>query len=322
MTMDDNSKSFAPNDRRLSSEQFAADPDVFVKSLAETMDIEVEEETLSLLSERLRSGATRQEIVRAFQNMKGLPQELDHANAALNYSRLGVAGAAVLVENLLSFAPNNNRAFVIRAFSQVLGRHPTDVELARLTHKIDVSGCSRLDLLVDLNTKSISEGMLVNWDSAERFEETETKKVQRLIESTGFRSVSKGSSEKFTLCQYSNGQWELAPSMMCRPDEIQADSWRISDGFFLTGPKAHISQGDWLLEIDIVQPASACVIIDVVANLGVDRLLYITAYGNLRGSFRFEKLHTHAFLEVRLQTKDAVPCQWISVQNVQLRKMD
>ncbi|MBN7809068.1 hypothetical protein JZX86_27495 [Agrobacterium rosae] len=323
MTMDDHSKSFAPNDRRLSSDKFAADPDVFLESLAETLNIEVEDETLLRLSERLRRGATREEIVRVFQNIKGVPYELDYANAAFNFSRLGIPGAVLIIENLLSFAPNDNKAFVIRAFSQVLDRHPDSVELARHTHNIDVNGCSRLDLLAELNAKSTSEGRIVIWDSAEHIgEKAATKNVRGLIESTGFRSISKDTHEKLTLCRYQHGQWELAPSMVCNPAEVQMDSWRVSDGFFLTGPKAHLSAGKWLLDIDIVQPASACVIIDVVANLAVDRLLYLTVYGSLRGTFSFEKLNTHAFLEVRFQTKDAVPGQWISIQNVQLSKID
>lgn len=324
MTVDDISNPDELNTHRLSSAEFAAEPRTFVRHLAERMSIEISDTTLNRLVERVKRGATREQIIHSLRNAKGERYPVDRASAALNFARVNVPASALVVDNVLSFAPNDKKAFVIHAYTQVLSRRPGTVELARLTHQLESGTTTRLDVLAALNAKAIEEGHYIKWDSTAslQLDDTESEKIRGIVEVPGFRSVSHNSPEIFSLCRYIDERWELAPSMVSRADEIRPDSWIVSDGFILTGPKCHVAAGFWVLELDIVQPEWATITVDVVANLSIDRLFHMTAYGNLRGNFVFEKLSTHAFLEVRLQVQNALPEQWINIQNVQLRKMD
>ncbi|MBD8665908.1 hypothetical protein IFT59_21935 [Rhizobium sp. CFBP 8752] len=285
----------------------------------------MDEATLHKLSERIVGGATREEIIRSLHNIQGEPYPVDRATAAVNFARLGFPGEALVVENLVSFAPMDDKAYVIHAFSQVLVRQPSEVELARFTHQLEVGGITRLDLLELLNDVALSEGRHIAWDYPSRFPQPkgygDAAETSLLVQASGFRALSESSNETLTLCRFTGQKWELAPSMITRTEDIRADSWVVSDGFILTGPKSTIADGFWVVELDVVQPEWASLVVDVVANAGIDRLLHVTAHGNVRGSFRFEKLRMHAFPEVRLRVQDAVPGQWISVQSVRLRKI-
>ncbi|KQV34513.1 hypothetical protein [Rhizobium sp. Root1204] len=324
MTDDKISNPDEPKTLRLSAAEFASEPRSFVRHLAERMAVDISDSTLHRLVDRVKRGATREQIIQSLYNAKGERYPTDKATAALNFSRVNVPAAALVVENVLLFAPNDEKAFVLHAYRQVLSRHPGEVELARLVHQLESETKSRLDLLALLNAKAIEEGHLINWDSAASLQsrEGDIPKVRGLIETSGFRVVSHSTLETLTLCRYLDERWELAPSMIARAEEFRSDSWVVKDGFILSGPKCHVASGCWALELDIVQPEWATLAIDVVANVGADRLFYVSARGNLRGSFVFEKLNTHAFLEVRLQVQDSVPEQWISIQSVKLRRLD
>lgn len=310
----------------VSSAEYASEPRSFVKRLADQMAIDIDELTLQRLSDRIKLGGSREEIIGNLKNIQGAGRPVEKEAAALAFARSGQAGAALIVENITSFAPNNNRAFVLYAYSQVLNRHPGDVELARLSHYLESQTVSRLDILKTLDSKSIEEGHAIIWDSAVVRLTSESSgnegSAGLLRRGTGSHTLSQDSSETLSLCRYADGKWDLAPTMVPRIDEIRSDSWLVSDGFILTGPKSHLSAGKWLLDLDIVQPEWASVVVDVVANLAVDRLFHVTAHGNLRGSFVFEKLSTHAFLDVRLRISDAKAAQWISIQSLRLRKLD
>lgn len=326
MTTDDSNMSNETANAGLSSAEFASESLSFVKHLAAQMAIDIDAPTLQRLSDRIRQGVSREQIIASLRSMKGLPQPVDRGAAALEFARSGRAGEALIVENITSFAPQDDKAFLLYAYAQVLGRHPDDVELARLTHHLEGRTLSRLDVLKRLNSTSMEEGRALTWDSAlvslSGDSSVDGITTRGLVEGSGYRTLSRDAAETLTLCRFDDGKWELAPSMVARIDEIRSDSWIVSDGFVLTGPKSHLSAGEWLLELDIVQPEWASVVVDVVANLAADRLFHLTAHGSLRGSFVFEKLNTHAFLEVRLLIRDARPAQWISIQSVRLRKMD
>jgi hypothetical protein len=325
MTTEESSISDADQTQIPSASEFASEPRTFVKHLARRMDVEIDEALLSNLIERVTGGASREEIMSNLYNIKGEAHSTNKAAAALNFARAGQAGAALIVENVASFAPKDHRAFVLHAFSQILDRNPGEVELARLTHQLEVGSVSRISLLEILNNKAIAEGRHILWDSAKNLQaegdSDEPGSHNSLVRTAGFRTLSQSSAETMTLCSFTGKHWELAPSMVSRIDEVRSDSWLVSDGFVLTGPKCHISEGHWLIELDLVQPEWASLVVDVVANLAADRLLHLTVHGNVRGSFSFEKLKTHAFPEVRLRVQNAVPGQWLSVQNVKLRKI-
>jgi hypothetical protein len=310
----------------LSSAEFAFEPRTFVQQVAERMAINLDEMTLAHLSQRITQGESREQIIAHLRSFKGERQPADESAAALNFARLGERREALIVENIVAFAPRDNRAFVLYAYLQVLDRHPENVELARLMHQLDTKTINRLDLLETLDRKSVQEGRPIIWDTRQVFPSVKDagrgSDLDRLVETPSYRSISQSSSESHTLCRYADGKWELAPSMVSRIEEIGSDSWTVSEGFILTGPKRHLSPGQWLVELDIVQPEWAAVHVDVVANLAVDRLLDLTAYGSLRGSFVFEKLSTHAFVEVRLQVHAPPSGQWISIQSIRLRKID
>ena len=308
-----------------SAVDFAANPREFVENVADRMKLIIDEPTLRKLTERITSGATRESIIRSLQNIKGQTYPTDEATVALNFARFGYAGAALVIDNVVSFSPADARAFVVYAVSQVLDRHPSDVELARFTHQLETNLITRMDLLSILNDVAVGEGRQIAWDNAEllatRAESLDIIGSNRLVQTSGFRTLSKGSDETLSLCRFVVNRWEIAPSMNSNADEVNVDSWTVSDGFILTGPKAHLIEGNWLLELDIVQPERACLVIDVVANAGIDRLLHLTVHGNVRGSFSFDKLRTHAFTEVRLRVQNSIPGQWVSIQNVGLRKV-
>ena len=308
----------------LPASQFASGPRSFVRHAAERMGVSLDEAIVDQLADRMVRGTPREQIIKYLHNIKGNRYPLEKAATALNFARAGVPGAALIVENIINFAPKDDKAFVNYAYSQVLARDPGQVELARLSHQLSTNSLTRRRLLEVLTQRSLEEGRLITWDSAIgplSHPELGGTGSELLTEATGFRVLSKDSTEILTLCRFTDERWALAPMMVANTLEVRTDNWLVSDGFILSGPKCHIPAGNWLLEVDLVQPEWASIVVDVVANGGIDRLFHLTAYGNIRGSFAFEKLGTHAFLEVRLRVEDAMPEQWISVQNVQLRKV-
>jgi hypothetical protein len=72
------------------------------------------------------------------------------------------------------------------------------------------------------------------------------------------------------------------------------------EGWVIAGPKQQFPPGLWRLDVHILQPEDAVIVLDVVANAGIDILAKATLLGPARFSVRVDIRDWHHFIELRL----------------------
>jgi hypothetical protein len=115
--------------------------------------------------------------------------------------------------------------------------------------------------------------------------------------------------------------WMIGPDLLRQPVNVVANSWQVDPGWLIAGPKRSLEQGNWNVQLDIVQEPSAKFVVQVVANSGLDVLLDLTVSGAFCGNLCVEIKNEHRFVELRLKIVEAGSrSYWIRPRDISMMK--
>jgi len=200
---------------------------------------------------------------------------------------------------IVRFAPNNDEAFVRFAYEAVLCREPTSGEVLTSTFDIKRHAIARADFIGQIVDVARAEGKRAEISGlADTGKPHDRSPAPYFVNS---EVLDGNGRQKLILVQHRNELgWIVSPDIWRQKVDIEQDFWAVNEGWILTGPKKTLPSGQWQLEIDLVQPDTATVTLDVVANSGLDCLAKASFGGSASCTLNFKVEPFHHFLEVRL----------------------
>ena len=261
----------------------------------------------------LRAGHTRMSVAKAVAHLAA--PSLEYMNDPTYNSIIQPMDNHIVTDMLLNFAPNNDVAFLEFSAKKILGRNPEEGEL--------------LSIEFDLRRHTISRRGCIDWLT--RYAKAAGRNVvyEDINPSLahpnnfGFSSDAAGAKQYVAVNSTGFASWEHAPNIIAQNHTIQKARWEIQPGWLITGPKVSFEPGIWLLKLDFIQPDDATLVVDVVANSGLDVLFCQEFTGSVAASIKINIKESHFFLELRLLKPVQVPSLcWITPRKIALVKLD
>jgi hypothetical protein len=254
------------------------------------------------LADAIRMGRPRIEIV---ETMRRLLMPLASTRDRPQVDGVSQCWGQFIVTDLLErYAPDDDEAFIQQVYAQVLDRSPSSIEA--LEASFDLKGrLTREEFIKQLAGRS--PACRLSSDVAPAGVGSAMTKDARLC---------------FNFIEYAESSgWILAPDVWLQHAPTVDGALRLAEGCVLRGPKRSFPAGDWQLAIDIVQPETATIVVEVVANAGLDVLVKFSLAGPARLVTPFSIEPWHHFVEVRL-LKRTEPEQhrWLKMRQLVLRQ--
>lgn len=291
--------------RGLQAADFLLQPEEFVSQCIAAFDGTAETLTTAqraVLAEAIRAGRPRIDIVEAIGRYTSLG-----AASLLGKTANGVSlnwGDCIVTDQLVKFAPGDDVIFAEQVYKQALHRSPTSIEA--IEAKFDLKGgLSRIEFIERIARRS----------SACRLD-TDT-----LPAGLG-AAISDAGKIRFSFVEPTrDGGWVVARDVHLQAAPTVDGYLQLDNGWVLSGPKADFPSGKWHLTIDLVQPEAAHVIVDVVANAGLDVLASFELAGPARLTAGFSIEPWHHFIEVRLsKDNEPQPLRQLKLRELVLRQ--
>lgn len=277
---------------KLSEADFALPNDAFVQrclTLAQLTEEKIGTIAYHQLIESLNAGKTRFEVAQAIAHLAS-PQT--QGSTDFLYNALSQEMEIFIVaELLINFAPDNDAAFLAFTANKILGRAPKINELLSLEFDLRRKKITRLASIEYLVAIARSEGRHVICEGLGRASSTP---------GIGFTFDAEGKSQFLAIQSLENNGWAVSPHFIRQKIQFEKDGWKLNPGWVFSGPKESFIAGTWLLELDFIQPPLAKLVIDVIANSGLDVLFYQEFIGSATVSVKLDINKNHKFLELRL----------------------
>jgi hypothetical protein len=185
-------------------------------------------------------------------------------------------------ELITRFSPDDDTAFLSFALDRILGRRASDFERLPLEFDLRSGRVTRADVVCRLVARARAEGRHVVCDAL-----TGPRTPPAGEDETAaslLRGIDAQGREFITLCEFDGIRgWRMAAHHLRQPVDIRDDTWRVTPGFVLAGPKLTLHAGRWMLSLDVIQSPEAVLALDVVANAGLDELAAIHLIGTFNG---------------------------------------
>lgn len=296
----------------LSETDFALSAEAFVQrciQAAELSSSQADAITSRLLVEALRAGRTRSEIANAIAHL-ARPSQKPVADSAYN-SIMQPMENFIVADMLVNFAPDNDSAFLTFAANRILGRDPIEGELLSLEFDLRRRAITRLASIEWLVTLARANGRHVVCEGL--------KHVPMPAQGLGFSVNATGAMQFVALRATGISSWEVAPSSLAQKSVVENERWKLHPGWVVTGPKTSFEPGNWLLKLEFIQPSAAAMVVDVVANSGLDVLFCQEFVGSVAVEIKLSIQASHKFLELRLlkPDQDSSLC-WITPRHIAL----
>ena len=198
----------------------------------------------------------------------------------------------IVAELLINFAPDNDAVFLEFAANKVLGRAPRVNELLSLEFDLRRKKITRLASIEYLVIIARTEGRHVICEGLDN--------VSRTMPGVGFTLDTEGRVQFVAIHSIDNNGWAVSPNFLRQQMQFGKNGWKLDPGWIFSGPKVSFTAGNWLLELDFIQPPCARLVVDVVANSGLDVLFYQEFIGSATMSVKLDINKNHKFLELRL----------------------
>lgn len=224
----------------------------------------------------------------------------------------------VLVELLERYAPDNDRAFILQAYKQILSREPGKAEALEAIRAFKFGDLSRKAFIEGLASRT-TQAVLSSHKTAD------ATSVTVAAHAAGFGPNAK---QQVVLAQLMpNGHYVVAPNVwfqdLWQPKAMSEDGiLHLNEGWVLAGPKRSLAKGAWTISIDIVQDDAAEIIADLVANSGIDTLMHAHLVGSASLKLQFMVESHHHFIELRLlKPSQDRERSWIKIRDLSLGYM-
>jgi hypothetical protein len=278
---------------------FLLAPDAFVDRCLSAYDKEgrlfTSGERVTLV-EAVRAGRPRIEVLDAIRG-RSMPGAREETKPRLN-SLAGAVDSFVHTELLERYAPDDDEAFIRQIYFQVFGRQATPVEAVEAKFDLKAGRVTRREMIENVVARSPNA---------------------RLSTAFAGDGIAADGKSSFVLVRAAADGWAVAPDLWIQPAPTENGAWRLEPGWVLAGPKRTFRSGPWRLDIDILQPQDAQLVVEVAANSGLDLLLTVNLVGPARLSGRFTIGPWHHFLEVRLRRPEQrAELNWLRIRDLSL----
>jgi hypothetical protein len=200
----------------------------------------------------------------------------------------------VIADLLEKYAPDDDREFARFAIERILGGNPADEELDAAQGQLWLKP-DRGAFLEGLAARKMSRGQRA--EISARAPAGETGGIRRL----GGGTVEPVGQKHIVVVRHEPGiGWTAAANVQVSVADVEKGGWRTHEGWVVAGPKQPFPPGLWRLDVHILQPEEAVIVLDVVANAGIDVLAKATLLGPARFSVRVDIRDWHHFIELRL----------------------
>ena len=295
----------APGDLLVTSDEFIR-RSAAALGLSDVSPVEVE-----ILARAIRDGMSRLDVLDILM-ARANPDDprLSRPNPAFLKRDVD---AYVIVDLVERYAIDDDREFARFAMSKLLGEAPT-AEALDSAQTFLWRAKDRRAFLEDLAGRRAARGDRVELSPGARsVEEPEPLTLRRIGDNVLMGDGRRG----LVIVRREPGMGWAAGEHISVAATVEDGKWRVRPGWVVLGPKQSFAPGLWRLDVDLVQPESACVILDVIANAGVDVFLRVTLAGPTRCAMRIDVREWHHFLEFRLfKPKEAEDNNCLDIRNL------
>lgn len=311
----------------LPKDVFSLPAESFIDAWAKALDLtEVDltaDDRLSLAN-AIRGGTSRLRVVDALKARRPVPQSLNGLSGLHALRR--EPDQFAMVENFVRFAKDDDPAFLRHAFSRICGRDPTSAERLGMEFDLRRGVLKRRDVVKRIVAIARRDGKTAYWDTLLPEDDDDTHDLPDAsnanITPSGLLVNPDGQAMLVLVRELENVGWMIAPDLLCQPLQINDGNWTVQSGWLLTGPKRSMAEGDWLLDLDIIQPQTAKLDIEIVANSGLDFLQVMTLVGSFSGTVCMAIKREHRFIELRVRIHERSPeDRWLRPRNISMRRV-
>jgi hypothetical protein len=311
----------------LPKDVFSLPAESFVDAWAKALDlteIDLTEDDRLSLANAIRGGTNRLRVVDALKARRPVPLSLSGLSGVHALRR--EPDQFAMVENFVRFAKEDDAAFLRYAFSRICGRDPTSAERLGLEFDLRRGVLTRTAVVKRIVAIARRDGQTAYWDTLlpdDYGSEREGSDLSNAnISPSGLLVSPDGQAMLVFVREVENIGWMIAPDLLRQPLQIDDGNWRVQAGWLLTGPKRSFAEGEWLLDLDLIQPQAAKLDIEIVANSGLDFLQAITLVGSFSGTVCMTVKREHRFIELRVRIHErAQEDRWLRPRNISMRRV-
>lgn len=305
---------------------FSLPAESFVDAWAKALDLTESDLTpddrLSL-ADAIRGGTNRLRVVDALKARRPVPSALNERSGIQALRR--EPDQFAILENFIRFAPGDDPTFLRYAFSRICGRDPSSAERLGLEFDLRRGVTTRAAVVKKIVALARRDGQTAFWDTLLPEEENEVRggldSSNARITPAGMSVSMEGQPTAIFVREVENVGWMIAPDLLRQPLQIQNGNWNVHSGWLLTGPKRSFVEGEWLLDLDLIQAANAKLDVEVVANSGLDFLQHLTLTGSFSGTLSIAIKREHRFIELRIRVHERSPeDSWLRPRNISMRQ--
>lgn len=306
---------------------FSLPAESFIDAWAKALDLtesDLSPDDRLSLANAIRGGTNRLRVVDALKARRPIPSSLGGLSGLQALRR--EPDQFAIVENFVRFAREDDAAFLRFAFSRICGRDPTSAERLELEFDLRRGVLTRTVVVKRIVAIARRDGQTAYWDTLLPDSENEARETADFsnasITPSGLLVNTDGQAMVVFVREVENIGWMIGPDLMRQPLQIKDGNWSVQPGWLLTGPKRSFADGDWLLDIDLIQPHAAKLDIEIVANSGLDILQAITLIGSFSGTVGIAIKREHRFLELRIRIHERSPeDSWLRPRNISMRQV-
>ena len=221
----------------------------------------------------------------------------------------------VIADLLEKYAPDDDREFARFAIDRILGGNATDDELDAAQGELWLKP-DRRAFLEGLAARKMSRGQRAEISARAA---GDTGEIRRL---GGAAVEQAGRKHVVVVRREPSGGWTAAPNVQVNVADVENVGWKTQEGWVVAGPKQPFPPGLWRLDVHILQPEDAVIVLDVVANAGIDVLAKATLLGPARFSVRVDIRDWHHFIELRLfKPRQPEAAQRLDIRNLSFTRL-
>ena len=310
----------------LTDDAFSLPATAFVDTWADAFGLSDAEFTPSdrdTLVAAIRGGTNRLQVIDALRTRRAVAAQ-EAGRSAVHSIRRPPDGFA-LIETFTRFAPGDDVAFLRHAFAQISGRDPSGRERLELEFDLRRGLADRAAVIRRIVELARREGRAAVWDTlaaASRPQPGTADLADARTMPAGLMIDEAGRETLVFLREMPGSGWLVSPEYLRqRQSAIVESGWSVAPGWLIVGPKRSLHPGPWRVDLDIVQPDTAMLDFDLVANSGLDVLQRLTISGPIHGSFRVEISPDHHFIELRLSVREEGNSGWLRPRNVSMQRL-
>lgn len=298
----------------------------FVDAWAKALDLtdsDLSPDDRLSLADAIRGGTNRLRVVDALKARRPVPSALNQRSGIQALRR--EPDQFAILENFIRFAPGDDPTFLRYAFSRICGRDPSSAERLGLEFDLRRGVTTRAAVIKKIVSLARRDGQTAFWDTLLPEDEGEARdgsdSSNARVTPAGMLVSMEGQPTAIFVREVENVGWMIAPDLLRQPLEIHNGNWKVHPGWLLTGPKRSFAEGEWLLDLDLIQAANARLDVEVVANSGLDFLQHLTLTGSFSGTLCIAIKREHRFIELRIRVHERSPeDSWLRPRNISMRQ--